>query len=63
MQKVYIPMEQCWDNIDDAVKYFLEIVEDLRILQQLSDPPTDLYLSITDAHYDLKDPSVTLISS
>jgi len=60
MQQVYIPLEQTWDNLDDAINYFRKVTYDLEVLKGLSDPPTDLYLSITDPDYDLHNPSVTL---
>ena len=44
MQRVNINMEQSWDTLEEAVSYFLNLVLDLKALQRLPNPPTDLFI-------------------
>ena len=48
MQQVYIPMEQCWETIEDTVLYFRGVITQLQVLMNLPEPPTDIYFSIEE---------------
>jgi len=66
MQKVDIQLEQAWDDLDEVIDYFLDIVLDLKVLKRLPEPPTELYLKVespymSDNAYD--DLTITLTSS
>ncbi len=63
MQKVNIQLEQTWDNLDDAIDYFLDVVLDLKALKRLPEPPEELFLNVVspdmlDSAYD--DLTITL---
>lgn len=46
MQKVYIPLMQEWETIEDALTYLRAIERDLIVLMSLPDMPTNLYLEV-----------------
>ena len=46
MQKVDIRLEESWETLDDAIGYFLNLVLDLKSLQRLPNPPTDIFLTL-----------------
>ena len=48
-----IELKQSWNTLDEAITYFLDVVLDLKALQRLPDPPTDLFLAI-----DTDDPKI-----
>ena len=46
MDRLDIELKQCWETIDEAIDYFLNLVLDLQAAKRQPELPTDLYLDI-----------------
>ena len=46
MEEIKMKLKLNWDTLEEAVAYFESLASDLKVLQKLSDPPTDLFLKI-----------------
>lgn len=50
MNRLDIELEQCWDTLDDAISYFLNLVLDLQAAKRFPEPPTELFI-----YHEVKD--------
>lgn len=50
MNRLDIELKQCWDTIDEAIDYFLNLVLELQAAKRQPEPPTELFI-----HYEVED--------